>query len=82
MLNFMKQNTKLSLQTELPLTCSRIGTCCHGNQVLLNPWELFYIAKEKQLTPRAFRDLYCELGGIRLKFDGKSDSRGKKSCGS
>ena len=56
----MKKVTKLSLQTTLPLTCTRIGTCCHGNQVLLNPFELFSIAKEKQITPRQFRDLYIQ----------------------
>ena len=72
--------TKLSLQSVLPLTCTRVGTCCHGNQVLLNPFELFYIAKEKQITPREFRDLYCDLGGIRLHFNGKEDTRGKKAC--
>lgn len=72
--------TKLSLQSTLPLTCTRVGTCCHGNQVLLNPFELFYIAKEKGITPRQFRDLYCDLGGIRLHFNGKEDVRGKKAC--
>jgi Fe-S-cluster containining protein len=76
----MKTVTKLSLESILPLTCTRIGTCCHGNQVLLNPFELFCIAKEKQITARAFRDLYCDLGGIRLKFNGEEDSRGKKAC--
>ncbi len=72
--------TKLSLQDRLPLTCTRVGTCCHGNQVLLNPWELFRIAKEKKITPREFRDLYCDLGGIRLEFNRKQDSRGKSAC--
>ena len=75
-----KPTTKLSLESILPLTCTRIGTCCHGNQVLLNPWELFKISKEKKITPKEFRDLYCEWGGIRLLFNGKEDARGKKSC--
>lgn len=73
-------NTKLSLQDRLPLTCSRIGTCCHGNQVFLNPWELFSIAKEKKMTPREFHDLYCEFGGIRLRFNGKVGTKGKQAC--
>ena len=72
--------TKLSLKDTLPLTCTRIGTCCHGNQVLLNPWELFRIAKEKKNTPRQFRDLYCDMGGTRLLFNAKKDSRGKAAC--
>jgi Fe-S-cluster containining protein len=76
----IKKITKLNLHDSLPLTCTRIGTCCHGNQVLLNPWELFRIAKEKKITPRQFRDLYCDLGGIRLEFNAKKDSRGKSAC--
>lgn len=73
-------NTKLKLQDKLPLTCTRAGTCCHGNQVFLNPWELAVLSAEKELTPREFRDLYCDLGGILLRFDGKPDHRGKPSC--
>jgi uncharacterized protein len=72
--------TKLSLQDKLPLTCSRRGTCCHGNLVLINPWELVCLAREKKITPREFRDLYCESGGIRLRFDGKAGWREKKAC--
>jgi len=74
------QTTQLHLDSSLPLTCTRIGTCCHGNQVLLNPWELFRIAQEKRITPREFRDLYCEFGGIRLRFNGKKDPKGKPAC--
>jgi len=72
--------TKLNLDDNLPLTCTRVGTCCHGNQVLLNPWELFIIAKEKKISSKAFQNLYCELGGIRLKFNGQKDNRGKSAC--
>jgi len=74
------QTTKLSLEDKLPLTCSRRGTCCHGNLVMLNPWELFCLAREKKVSPREFRDLYCESGGIRLRFDGKAGWREKKAC--
>ena len=76
----IKKTTKLSLQSVLPLTCTRVGTCCHGNQVLLNPFELFYIAKEKKITPKQFRDMYCDFGGSRLLFNGKQDHRGKPAC--
>jgi uncharacterized protein len=72
--------TKLSLEDKLPLTCSRRGTCCHGNLVMLNPWELFCLAREKKVSPREFRDLYCESGGIRLRFDGKAGWQDKKAC--
>lgn len=74
------QTTKLSNQSILPLTCSRTGTCCFGKEVMLNPWELFRFSREKKITPREFRDLYCDFGGIRLTFDGKEDKKGQKSC--
>jgi Fe-S-cluster containining protein len=73
-------STKLSLEDKLPLTCSRTGTCCHGKQVLLNPWELACLAREKKTTAREFRDLYCEFGGIRLKFDGKVGWKQQRAC--
>ena len=47
---------------------------------MLNPWELFNFSIEKNITPREFRDLYCEFGGIRLRFDGKSDIKGQQAC--
>ena len=74
------QTTKLSTQSILPLTCSRSGTCCFGKAVMLNPWELLSFSKEKKVTPREFRDLYCDFGGIRLTFDGKEDKKGQKAC--
>jgi len=64
----------------LPLTCSRKGSCCHGNQVFLNPWELTQLAKEKDTTPRNIIDQFCENGGIQLKFKGKIDNRGNSAC--
>lgn len=72
--------TPLSLNESLPLTCSRKGTCCHGNLVLLNPWELVQLAKEKKISSKEFRDQFCENGGIQLKFKGKKDVRGKSAC--
>jgi uncharacterized protein len=75
-----KVTTKLNIQDKLPLTCSRTGTCCHGKLVLLNPWELACLAREKKITPREFRDLYCEFGGIRLRFDGEVGWKGQHAC--
>lgn len=74
------QTTKLNTESVLPLTCSRSGTCCFGKAVMLNPWELLRLSKEKNMTPRAFRDLYCEFGGIQLRFDGKPDKKGQLAC--
>lgn len=74
------RTTKLNAQSILPLTCSRSGTCCFGKVVMLNPWELLCFSKEKKITPREFRDLYCEFGGIRLRFNGKPDKKGQQAC--
>jgi Fe-S-cluster containining protein len=74
------QTTKLTKETILPLTCTRSGTCCFGKAVMLNPWELFNLSKEKKITSREFRDLYCEFGGIRLRFNGEKDKKGQHAC--
>lgn len=76
----MKQITKLTAEDILPLTCSRAGTCCFGNQVLLNPWELMNLASAKKISVREFRDLYCDYGGIRLRFNSEIMKNGKRSC--
>ncbi len=72
--------SKLSLSDKLPLTCSRSGTCCFGKRVSLNPWELVSLAESKKMTPREFRDKFCEFGGIRLRFDGETVLNGDCSC--
>jgi Fe-S-cluster containining protein len=74
------QITPLHTHSILPLTCSRSGTCCYGKVVNLNPWELFQLSKEKKSTPKAFRDRYCDFGGIRLKFNGSTDVKGQQAC--
>jgi Fe-S-cluster containining protein len=76
----MTATTRLSIGDKLPLTCSRSGTCCHGKNVQLNPWELASLSKAKKSTPREFRDLYCEFGGIRLRFDGEPGWKGLLAC--
>lgn len=72
--------TKLNIQDKLPLTCTRTGTCCHGKSVLLNPWELVCLAREKKMTLKEFRDRYCEFGGIRLRFNGEARWKGQLTC--
>jgi len=76
----MAADTKLSLTDKLPLTCSRSGTCCHGKMVNLNPWELVCLAGAQKMTPREFRDTFCNFGGIRLKFDGEAGWKGLQAC--
>jgi hypothetical protein len=74
------QTTKLNSDSILPLTCTRSGTCCFGKAVMLNPWEIVCFSTAKKITPREFRDLYCDFGGTQLIFDGKEDKKGQKSC--
>ncbi|HLP55360.1 MAG TPA: YkgJ family cysteine cluster protein [Fluviicola sp.] len=73
-------STQLHPDDTLPLTCTRAGTCCHGNRVFLNPWELASLARGKQLTPAAFREQFCDAGGVVLRFDGPTNSNGKPAC--
>ena len=75
-----KLTTKLTNQSTLPLTCSRSGTCCFGKDVMINPFELFRLSKEKKISPREFRDLYCDFGGIQLRFNGKKDKKEQQAC--
>jgi len=74
------QTTKLDNKSILPLTCSRSGSCCFGKSVMLNPWELLSFSKEKKITPKEFRNLYCDFGGIQLKFNGEPDKKGQLAC--
>tara|TARA_R110002126_G_scaffold181187_4_gene330038 strand:+ start:47312 stop:48178 length:867 start_codon:yes stop_codon:yes gene_type:complete len=74
------KTTTLTSKSILPLTCTRSGTCCFGKAVMLNPWEIVCFSKAKKITPREFRDLYTEFGGIQLRFDGKEDKKDQKSC--
>ena len=76
-----KIKTTLLFHTDiLPLTCTRTGTCCHGNQIWINPWEVRQLADTKKITVTEFCDKYTDFGGIRLKFEGNINVTGKKSC--
>ncbi len=73
-------NIILKLSDVLPLTCSRSGNCCHGNKVMLNPWELACLANEKKVSSLVFRDLHTEWSGVRLRFNGSVGYGGKQAC--
>ncbi len=75
------QTTVLSLHNLLPLTCSRAGTCCHGNLVRLNPWELARLAHAKMISSAEFLKEFTVAGGSILHFNGKPNQFGKHSCG-
>lgn len=39
-----------------------------------------FTRQREKMSPPAFRDGYCELGGAQLKFDGNPNLQGKKAC--
>jgi Fe-S-cluster containining protein len=59
----------LSADDRLPLTCTRLGTCCHGHTILITPWELARLAQGLGQTTRAVRERHT-LGGTLLRCDG------------
>jgi Fe-S-cluster containining protein len=65
---------------QLPLTCTRLGTCCHGKLVWINPWEAARLARALGVSLAQFaqRDL-CD-GGIRLRFEGAHRWRDQPAC--
>jgi Fe-S-cluster containining protein len=77
---------ELTLDARLHLTCTRLGTCCHGHQIFICPWELARLAAGMGHTPAAFRARFTDCGGSRLIFngpllaDGPDSHRGKAAC--
>jgi Fe-S-cluster containining protein len=68
--------TLLTAADRLPLTCTRLGTCCHGHQIFISPWELARLARGLGLAPHAFRDRHTDSGGIRLIANGPLGTHG------
>ncbi len=60
--------TVLAPSDVLPLTCTRSGTCCHGKDIRITPWELARLAQARGLAPRAFREQFTEDAGTRLRL--------------
>lgn len=73
------KTTRLRDGDRLPLTCTREGTCCHGKEVRINPWELAALAAARGMAPEAFRDSCTEAGAV-LRFDGRPGWRGLAAC--
>jgi Fe-S-cluster containining protein len=73
-------DTVLALEDHLPLTCTRAGTCCHGKQVWVNPWEVACLAKAVNLTPRLCRERHLCCGGIRIRFSGAPGWKDLPAC--
>jgi uncharacterized protein len=60
----------LAADDRLPLTCTRLGTCCHGHRILLCPWEIAWLAHGMGISARTLRDTRMTDGGTRLRADG------------
>ena len=54
----------LSADDRLPLTCTRLGTCCHGHTILITPWELALLAQGLGLTTRVVRERFTNGGAL------------------
>lgn len=65
----------LSADDRLPLTCTRLGICCHGATILITPWELALLAKGLGLTTRVIRERFT-IGGTLLRSDGPLGTHG------
>jgi Fe-S-cluster containining protein len=82
----MTQAPELHPADRLQLTCTRLGTCCHGHQIFVCPWEVALLARGLGLGVLEFRDRHTDCGGTRLIFNGPAlahgpDShRGKPAC--
>jgi Fe-S-cluster containining protein len=64
----------------LPLTCTREGTCCHGHQIWINPWELARLASAAGLSREDFRARHTDCQGTRLLFNGPAGWRDRPAC--
>lgn len=60
--------TVLAPSDVLPLTCTRSGTCCHGKDIRITPWELARLAQARGLAPREFRERCTEDAATRLRL--------------
>lgn len=72
--------TALTASDRLPLTCTRLGTCCHGKQIWLNPWEIARLAATRGESAALFRDRDTIDGGIRLRCNGPAGWQGLPAC--
>ncbi|MBN8525355.1 MAG: YkgJ family cysteine cluster protein [Planctomycetes bacterium] len=70
----------LAASDRLPLTCTRSGTCCHGKDVRITPWELARLADAAGEAQAAFRDRCTTDGGTRLAMHGPPGWRGQRAC--
>jgi Fe-S-cluster containining protein len=71
---------RLSPGDRLPLTCTRSGTCCHGKDIPITPYELAVLAQACASGVRAFRETHTTAGGTRLRCAGPPGWRSLPAC--
>lgn len=71
---------RLSPSDRLPLTCTRSGTCCHGKDIPVTPYELAVLAQASAMDGRAFREAHTTMDGTRLRCSGPPGWRGLRAC--
>lgn len=69
----------LKLDDVLPLTCTRSGTCCHGKDIRITPWELARLAHARGIPACDFRERFTEDAGTRLRL-AEPGWRGLPAC--
>ena len=60
----------LSRESGFRYTCNRCTRCCHHKRIMLNPYELLRLARNRGITVAEFIRDYTEDGGSVLKFEG------------
>jgi uncharacterized protein len=66
----------VGLEDRLPLSCTRLGTCCHGHRIMVSPWEIARLAHGLQVSAARVRDEHTRDGGTCLRADGMLGTQG------
>ena len=56
------EKNRLSMDDMLSFSCDNCGECCkHQNDLIMNPYDIFRLAKRLDLTPKEWMDLYADV---------------------
>lgn len=51
-------------------TCNRCARCCHHKRIMLNPYELLRLARNREISVEELIRDFTDEGGTLLRFDG------------
>lgn len=71
--------TMLREDSLLPLTCARLGACCHDKDIRLNPYEIARLAGYGGMSVPDFFAAHTLPGGLRMRM-GESGRGGRGAC--